>query len=143
MDELVVGFARVEKLEEDLNSFKRRVILNEASVKENNILLFNLDETTEIKEVFKTDYFVYTRRLGKKQEGKNRPILVRCDTHGVKRQIINTCLQKNIQFADDLPLEIREARKSLIEEKKKFGKKAKILFPARLLVDGKIVKSVF
>ena len=48
-------------------------------------------------------------------------------------------------IGEDLPYEIRSARKSVVEQLKKYkaeGKKATILYPCRLLVDGVIVKKV-
>ena len=48
-------------------------------------------------------------------------------------------------LSEDLPLEIRNARKSLADAMKKYreeGKRATILYPCRLLVEGQIVKKV-
>ena len=54
-------------------------------------------------------------------------------------------LAKPFGIAEDLPNEIRLARKSLhgkLDAAKKQNKKASIIYPAKLLVEGKIVESV-
>ena len=49
-------------------------------------------------------------------------------------------------IGEDLPYEIRSARKSVVDQLKKYkaeGKKATILYPCRLLVDGVTYMHIF
>ena len=78
---------------------------------------------------------------------KPRPIIVLFSDYKEKESIRSkrSDLDKPYSIAEDLPGEIRLARKTLhgkVEATKKPGKKATIIYPAQLLIDGNIIESV-
>jgi len=151
LDSLLKLEKEVETLKESVVVHKREITLLQTAVRERNIIVFGVAEveSESVRELIVSNFgirdFGSSRRLGKKGE-KVRPILINCDTPSVKRSFVKACLEKKIGFADDLPREIRDARVSLLpalKEARRAGSKARILFPARLLVDGVVTKSAF
>ncbi len=54
-------------------------------------------------------------------------------------------LPATVSMAEDFPLPIRRARESLLPELKEIknsGKRATIAYPAKLIVEGKLVKEI-
>ncbi len=89
-------------------------------------------------------------RMGAKQIGSRarpRPLICRFLDFRDKEELMKRRRQlpKGVYAGDDLPHEVREARKQLrgdLEEAKRQGKEAWISYPARLIVEGRQVKTV-
>ena len=78
---------------------------------------------------------------------KPRPIIVCFSEYKEKEHVRSKRfdLQKPFGISEDLPIEIREARKHLqskLETEKRNGKKAAIIYPCRLISDGQIIESI-
>lgn len=97
------------------------------------------NQTFELRDIDVLD------RLGKKDENKSRPIVIRFVSLLKRNSIIKNWklfTQKNIEDSEDFPEEIRNRRKELLpilKELKSKGKKA-IFRTDKLLVDKKNLK---
>ena len=140
----------------------------EARSRRNNLLFWGLSENynencfSVIREFIKHQlgldadnmYLARAHRLGPRRVGQRnpkRPIIVNfrdyCDTNIIMNHA-NRLRNTPFSIGYDLPKEIKEARKRLWEEVKRIKRtspdvKFQILYPAKLLVGGKIVIDEF
>ena len=138
------------------------MIDQEARGRRNNLLIHGLKESegedcvSKAKDFFRTECRVNTEviierahRIGGRRQtpGKPRPLIVRFLDYN-HRQLVKEGrqhLQTGYGISDDLPREVREARKELYQEvrdAKALGKEAWISYPARLYIDGTLIRSV-
>ncbi len=137
------------EVKEQITSFQRRVILSEAEFRSNNVLIFGIPEPSKKEsarhqlqdmlglDLGDRDCF----RLGRYKEESKRPVLVKNYSRTEKWGLQKDLLGEKLVFSDDLPQEVRTARKEPIPKLKAArseGKKARIGFPANLRVDGVI-----
>ena len=141
---------------------EERLIDQEARGRRNNLLIHGLEESVNedcvniAKEFFRTKCRVSTavtieraHRIGGRRQtpGKPRPLIVRFLDYN-HRQMVKEGrkhLETGLGVSDDLPREVRDARKHLYQEvrdAKARGKEAWISYPARLFVDGVLIRSV-
>lgn len=158
------------KLEKKLEELKAREIDQEARSRRNNLIFHGIQETpgedcSKVLHGFLRNVCNFAKpgadfliqrchRLGKPRTGligqranKPRPIIANFLDFREKEEIRRTRTSLPIQFSitEDLPIEIRKAREQLLPELKECkqqGKKATIIYPAKLLVDGKIQREV-
>ena len=91
-----------------------------------------------------------TRKMmtGRRQgPGKPRPVIVKFLQYQQREQVraARRHLPASIRITEDLPVEIREARKKLVPTMLKLReqkREAFIVYPARLIVDGKLHQAV-
>ena len=135
----------------------------EARSKRNYLLFFGVPEQAEdcpriIEDIIKNKLGLIGRdtkiqrahRLGKKmnnnighQRSRPRPIIVAFLDYR-DREAVRSARSK-LRIGEDYPMPVRRARESLSEELKAIknsGKRATIAYPARLIVEGRPVKSV-
>ena len=161
-------------IREERKRAERRMIDLEARSRRNNLIFYGVPEQTDedchqviikfLSESLKIDasglMIHRAHRIGAPRRGGNsntvfvgskanapRPLIV-CFADFKQREMIRHKrfdLTRPFGVSEDLPIEIRNARKSLdgqIRALKLSGKKCAILYPCRLLVDGKIDNSV-
>ena len=148
---------------------RREAIDTQARMRRNNLLFYGLEDDEKenaeqselkikkfIKEKLKVEPKSIQRahRVGRMQakpangaKNRPRPIIVLFSDYKEKESIRAKRIElvKPFGIAEDLPLEIRQARKSLqgkLEAARRDNKKATIIYPCRLLIDGKIVETV-
>ena len=151
---------RMERLEE-------RIIDQEARSRRNNLIFHGVQEKEGenceqvVRELFRTcrlegnPVIERAHRIGKvrggsvigRQTGRSRPLIVRFLDFNDRQKVreVRKHLPQSIYVTDDLPREIREARQKLLpelNEVKRAGRQAWLAYPARLIVEGKEVKSV-
>ena len=157
-DEVKSLRAEVAELQADKSNSKRKLIDLEARGRRNNLLFFGIPEDKEekaeevlqkfIKDELKINSapkFQRVHRLGRKApspnigRGKPRPIIA-CFNDFVEKENVRSKrydLRAPLGMAEDFPLEIREARKSIasrVNEIRKSGKKVAIGYPCKLYV---------
>ncbi|KAL5273858.1 hypothetical protein ACFFRR_000552 [Megaselia abdita] len=153
--------AKVTDLNEKEKARSERELQLERNAKKNNMLMYKLAENESSQdelyaEVLKTlkivdSNFVMTDfdfmfRLGKRVEGKTRPILIRFISQMKKEIVIKNkkkLAEKNVDVGDDIPKEIRERRKtaiSLVNLLKEKGYNS-FLKGDKILVNGNVVST--
>ena len=152
--------------EQRLRTLEGQMIDQEARSRRNNLLFFGVQEkegeqcTAEIKKIIQNDLKLNpadmliqrAHRLGApkskntigQSSNRPRPIIVNFSSYNEKEEIraARHKLRRPLGISEDFPLPIRKARDSLVPELlelKNRGKKATILYPARLMSEGKIV----
>ena len=141
-----------------------RVIDQGARGRRNNVLFHGITETDgenceqKVKDFIKkycklsnTFVFEACHRLGRNKTGNigtaTRPVIAKFLNRADKELVMRTKkdLPDEVGMTQDFPLEIRLARKQLIPrmlQEKEAGKKAVIVYPCRLIVDGKEVMNI-
>ena len=157
----------MEKHMDRLRVLEERVIDQEARGRRNNLLFHGVEESEGedclkiVKDIVKLKCGVSgdvvverAHRLGRKRvnvvgtrAAKPRPIIARFLDYNDRQRVkeARRHLPANIHIAEDLPVEIREARGRLVPElaeAKRAGRQAWISYPARLFVDGREVRSI-
>ena len=160
----------LKKCKERLRKMEERGIDQEARSRRNNLLFYGIDEsadenTTTVLQKFITndckikdgkDLLIQrVHRLGDpnarstigKKTNRPRAIIASFVDYRQKEQVRRTKFNLNPKYSisEDFPIEIRKARDQLqpeLRELKKQKKRATIIYPARLLVDGKVVREV-
>ena len=165
--------AETQKLKAQRRQNARRMVDLEARSRRNNLIFYGIQEKeksgeeeenciTTVKNFLKDSLNIdihcsamqRAHRLGKPRNKNNigrlaftpRPIIV-LFTDFQQKEIIRKKrfdLARPFGISEDLPIEIRKARKSienLVKDLKAQGKKVAILYPCRLLIDGKIDES--
>ena len=149
-----------DRREEELVEVRRKAIDQEARSRRENLIFFNVPEggdcTDRVTNIIKNSLGI-TRdtpierchRLGPQREGatKPRPIIAKFLRYTDKAEILaqRRRLQRPVGIAEDLPMPTRKARQSLMEDLKRArdsGKRASIAYPARLIVEGVMVREV-
>ena len=157
-EEMRVWKEKVEKIED-------RVIDQQARSMRNNMVVYGLGEEGEnenceriMKDLIKEKCGV-TRDIvierphriptGKRPAGsKPRPMICRFPNYNDRQEVMRAArknLPRGINVADDLPPEVRAARKLLVPDLKQAkdqGKQAWIAFPSRLIIDNVEVKAI-
>ena len=151
-----------------LKTLAYKSIDQEARSRRNNLIFWGISENYEencfslIREFIKNHldldsdrmYLARAHRLGQRKIGyrnPKRPVIVNfrdfCDVESIMSR---SYLLKNTQFSVgyDLPKEINEARKRLWEETKSIKSKqprskCQIVYPAKLIVDGRVFRDEF
>ena len=160
----------IQTLKSDRIQTQRKLIDHEARSRRNNLLFFGIDEeqneNTEekligfLKNTLKLEVIPgiqRAHRLGRpKPKGtvfigsranQPRPIIV-CFFDFKQREQIRIKrheLQRPYGIAEDLPSEIREARKSLqgqLQELKSKGQRATIVYPCKLIANGEVKNNI-
>ena len=152
-----------EKTQEVLEMLEERSIDQEARSRRNNLMFYGVREekdeegredcATRIKKVLREscniDQVVIERahRTGRSSTGNPRPIIVKFLDFNAKMRVKKEKrrLPQEIRVGDDLPIAVREAQKQLYAECKAARddkKDAFIAYPARLVVDGREIRSV-
>ena len=160
--------AEVRRIDERMMALESRVIDQEARSRRNNLLFFGVAEkegencTKVINDIInklnvgcRKNPTQRAHRLGPEKRRNDvgrgrdqpRPIIVNFldfqDRQAVR--FARKHLTAPINVGEDFPLEVRNARKSLQPELRELwnrGKRATIAYPARLIVDGNMVKEV-
>ena len=167
-DQLRVLTDEVAQLKSEKIRVQNKLIDNEARSRRNNLLFFGIPEdsneqvedmiTNFIKDKMKVtappSSIKRAHRLGRPRRGTTigskanhpRPIIVNFHNFKLKEEIRakRFDLVRPFSVAEDLPTEIREARKSLsplMNELKNQNKRPYIVYPANLMCDGNLVKS--
>ena len=89
------------------------------------------------------------RRIGRKMDNRTRPIIVSFVNDQIKSGILNhgyMLRNTNFGITQDYPEAIRRARKQLLPDFRHFrsrGRRAMIRYPAKLIVEGKVVIDLF
>ncbi len=87
-------------------------------------------------------------RMGKETSSKSRPVIVYFEEFKDKERVKKSGKElkgKSYSVAEDFPREVRIAREKLVIDLKKYkkeGKKCTILYPAKLLVEGEVVREI-
>ena len=141
---------------------------NESRMRRNNLLFHGIQEEKMENCTKKIEHFLKNvlnitepvaiqraHRLGKplplnsvgKKAGRPRPIIVNFLDYRQREAIRaeRSKLKHPHGISEDLPFQVRKARESLIPELKELkqrGKNCSIVWPARLLVEGNVVKEV-
>ena len=166
VDGLERKLKQMEKKERDL---EWRGIENEARSRRNNLLFYGIPESEgeDCDDVIRniihsnlrlnpTGLIIQRAHRLRTRKPKNsigqsstrpRPIIANFLNFSDKEKIrsLHHKLPRPLGVSDDLPLDIRKARESLLPELKELknrGKKASIAYPARLIADGKVVKDL-
>ena len=158
----------VDEWKDRVSVLEERMIDQEARGRRNNLLFHGVEEseredclkvaTDFIKEKCRVSTNVVierAHRLGRKRPGthigarasKPRPLIVRFLDFNHRQQVKDgrKHLPAGVSISEDLPLEIREARKRLtpeMMEAKRNGLDAWIAYPARLIVGGNQVRVI-
>ena len=137
-----------------------RVIDQEARSRRNNLLFHGLPEGGQeedctsviqnfIRHKLRLDINVdieRAHRLGAKKsdQGKPRPIIAKFLRFQQREKVrgARTTLPKGLGISEDHPQEIRDARQQLVPLMRGEGKEAWIVYPARLIVDGRLYKEI-
>ena len=156
---------KLKATESKMRDMEWRIVDQEARSRRNNLLFFGVPEKERevcsdvIHDIIKTDLKMGNKlfpiqrahRLGApKRPGtvsRPRPIIVNFADYGDKEEIRSSRhhLRRPMGISEDLPLDVRKARDSLVPELRELkdrNKKASIVYPARLLCEGKIIKEV-
>ena len=157
---------KFEATEKRLRTLEGQVIDQEARSRRNNLLFFGIPEkegekcTDDIKKLIKNELKLdpsginiqrahrfgvpKTRNAIGQSAQRPRPVIVNFSLYNDKEAVraARHKLRRPLGISEDFPLPVRKARDSLVPELielKNRGKKATILYPARLLCDGKIL----
>lgn len=160
--------AEAKNLKAERKQNIRKMVDLEARSRRNNLIFYGIPETEEencedkliqfLKEKLKVEIsptaVQRAHRLGKPRSRNNignlaftpRPMIVLFSDFKQKEMIRKQRfeLQRPFGISEDLPIEIRRARKSLenvIKDLKSQGKKVAIIYPCRLLINGQIDKT--
>ena len=157
-----ITYSTVERLDKEHKALKYKAIDNEARQRRNNIVFFNVpeknnEEDKETVETFlkdslkmqSTPFIQRAHRLGTPKPGKKRPIIA-CfrdfpevnDILSRGKKLQNT----GLGMARDLPAELRLAQaklQPLRREARSKGKLVKVVYPAKIIIDGKMTKDLF
>ncbi|XP_063391796.1 uncharacterized protein LOC134677293 [Cydia fagiglandana] len=162
MDEKLKPLAEENKiLTDEVTKLKTKVHNLERDIRKNNIILHGLEETeensselmelvietlnsvgkgTKIHEFDKWE-ISDVRRLGKKQEQKRRPVLMKLTLAWRKIEILknNKYLPENIYATEDFPKDILQIRKELKQKQKEEIEKGNValLKYDRIIIKGK------
>lgn len=153
-----------EKMEETakknevmIEQLRDRLIEQEARSRRNNLVFHGIDEASDedcverLRKVLKIGKDIKierAHRLGRRRAGnqKPRPIIAKFLDYNDRQRVWNDRkTRQNIFTAEDFPAEIREARRMLspdVKAARDAGKQAWVVYPARLLVDGRCVKEI-
>ena len=156
----------MEKRERDL---EWRAVDNEARSRRNNLLFYGIPEQEGencddvIRGIVRTELKLnpsgliiqraHRLRVRKTKNAigqsttKPRPVIVNFLNFTDKEKIrsLHYKLSRPLGISEDLPLEVRKARESLIPELRELknrGKKASIVYPARLISEGQVIKDL-
>lgn len=165
--EMEVKIVKQEKVmknnKERIDRLEARAVDQEARSRRNNLLFFNVAEEEKedcIRKVLDFGRIICpnkdamslmverSHRLGKKRaNAKPRPIIAKFVNFQDKMEFLKgkRLLPTTISVAEDFPLEVREARKTLLprlHQAKEEGRRAWIAYPARLIVEGEEVTRV-
>ena len=142
---------------------RERLIDQEARARRNNILIHGVEEGGQGEDVVRVVKELIGRRMkvegdviierahrigGRRQgPGKPRPVIVKFLQYQQREKVraARRHLPAGIHITEDLPFEIREARKQLVPKMMRFReerKEAWITYPARLIVDGKLQETI-
>lgn len=159
----------IQSIKSELRDMGSRAVDQEARSRRNNLIFTGIKENAEencehlvrnfmehelqmSKEDIDNTKFHRVHRLGRKitppNKEKPRAIIAGFVFHQDREQARKLGRQlKNKPFGmhEDFPKEIREARRSLVPELKELkrqGKLASIVYPAKLICEGKVVKEV-
>ena len=160
-----------DKTESEKKIMKRKSIDQEARSRRNNLVFFGIPEKIDEKcDLSLSTFFKETlgisqpiavqraHRLGKpigrdvigKNANRPRPIIALL-LDFQQREAVRTAARRELSssspygVAEDYPIEIRKARKSVsaeVRDLKKQNKKVTILYPCRVLCEGQIVREV-
>lgn len=165
--------AEVQRCSEKMRALEDRAIDQEARSRRNNLIFHGIPESEkgvredtlsviqkfmadEAKVSHSKDLLIQrVHRMGQPKGGsvigskalKPRPIIASFVDFR-QRQHVRECrhnVSKQYSISEDLPKEVRRARKELgpqLEELKKQGKKVAISYPAKLFADRKFIKEV-
>ena len=159
--------AEINRLQRQLKDQQKKSIELEAQSRRNNLLFFNIPEGDKdenchdvISDVIRKEFKMKgefplhrAHRLGPRRRNDSsrkkspRPIIVAFVNHQ-EREAVRSArhkLRSRVNIAEDFPAPIRKARETLIPELravKDANRQATIAFPARLIVDGQVVKEV-
>ena len=158
LDEVIGGMSMMKK---KIGEMEMKMIDVEARGRRNNLLFFGLQEEKgedcfkKVKQMIKNDMgikkdmpLIRCHRLGPLREHTKqpRPIITAFldfrDKETVRMARSQLSHPKGV--GEDFPLPIRKARESLrpeLAELKKSGRRATIAYPARLIDEGKVVKT--
>ena len=160
--------SQVRELKKDNLQHRRNNIDIQARMRRNNLLFFGITESKGENCEEKLLHFIKEKlgiqeqpviqrahRFGKptptnvigSKANRPRPIICLFLDHKQKELIKSKrfSLQAPFGMADDLPREIREARKTLqgeMNELKKQGKRVTIAYPCKLICEGKVVHNI-
>ena len=163
---------RLSKVETVMKSQEDRIRLLEyksidleARSRQNNILFYGLDESRsedcksrivgklqqELDITISESEISRAHRLGRFERSKKRPVIVAFQSYVVAESIIKQAYRlKDTDFSMsiDYPLEITRARRTLWPEYKHIKSqnplaKVEIVYPAKLLVNGRVEKDLF
>ncbi|XP_064469971.1 uncharacterized protein LOC135384713 [Ornithodoros turicata] len=129
----------------------------EARSRRNNLLIFGLEETTGesqndlfaiVKEKIFRDHLNVTptsiervHRLGSRQQGKTRPVILKLFNYTEKIEILKNCWRLKgspLSISEDLPLRVRQARKNLMasaSDEKSRGCKVRLVYDKLFIND--------
>ncbi|GFS10038.1 SH3 domain protein [Elysia marginata] len=164
---------KIKYMEERLNKAEERVVDQEARLRRNNLIFHGVPESDreECKSVVRNilkekcriervDNVERAHRIGRRPRGatggshrKPRALIVRFNNYNERerereRERVRETrrnLPSTISVTEDLPYEVRQARRQLIPEMleaKRTGKAAWLAYHARLIINGEEVKSV-
>jgi len=153
--------ANLEKREDRVKKLEEKTIDQEARGRRNNLLFHGIPEKADedcmklshefIREQCKLGYPVQlerAHRIGrKKDDGKSRPVIAKF-LDFTQRQAVSKArkgLKRGLGISEDLPFEVREGRRQLGPELVKArdeNKKAWIIYPCRLFIDGEEVRTI-
>ena len=158
----------VESLKNYKNIIRAKLIDAEARSRRNNLLFFGIEESqnesaeekimTFLKDklqVNTTPSIERAHRLGRPPSGpqignkmnRPRPIIVKFSLFQQREAIRRERFKLNSPFgiAEDLPREIREARKSvtgLVRDIKNQGHRVAVVYPCKVIKNGEVIKDV-
>lgn len=159
----------VENIRNDMKHAGSRAVDQEARSRRNNLIFTGLEENhdencEEIIRSFMQDklnldtefissvQFHRVHRLGKNvtpdHNRKPRPVIAGFVLHQDRekvRKLGRQLANKPFSMFEDFPREIREARQQLLPELKQLksqGKRATIVYPAKLIAEGRLVKEI-
>ena len=151
-----------------MKDLKWKSIDYESRMRRNNLIFYGISEEKQENVIKKIENFLEkelnlsepvaiqrAHRLGKpaqpntigQKAGRPRPIIVNFLDHRQREAIRaeRAKLRYPLGISDDLPLEVRKAREKLtpeLKDLKQQGKNCSIVWPARLLCEGKIIREV-
>lgn len=153
-----------EMIHDRMMFFENKLLDQEARSRRDNVVVFGIKEEekedckVKMRELFKKECKVEkeyinihrAHRLGPERPNMDtnpRPIIVKFHDYNDKLLVKQgrDNLPKDVKIADDLPGPIRDAQRSLLPELKQAKddhQKAYIRFPASLVINGEVVKSV-
>ena len=158
--EMERGVAEVEELWRRNRVLEDKCIDQEARSRRNNVIVFGVSEVEreDCVSLFRSEVLEKcglrgdiaverAHRLGRPARGKSRPLIARLLNDSDKQRLMKSrrYLPDHVRVTDDLPHPIREARKDLRPEltrAREENRDAFISFPARLIVDGSLVREI-